>query len=293
MSSQKERTATLKTICKGLIYACAVEATKEEATVLFQGFASHVFLLVVSLSEHIKKVDSYGSQLSVDDDEETDEDSGGSYPLGCFLLTGPFAGKANPLVLNEAIVEVLGEALESTQRVALEAIQIFVKMSRGSSKASGKAEASDSLDECDVFFESLISVLFQASLSIPWNLRSGLYDGIFLVMDGLGRQWSDRFEVEAMHVAILGLKAAPKDIPAAAVQAFQFFSRVCDRLYTSPSLSSATVDGFIHDPLLDGIISNKNKDDKDENSVTTYASPSEGVVEMLINELSSEKQIVR
>lgn len=290
LRSQKARTATLKTICKGLMYACAIESTKEEAKIMFRGFASHVFLLIVSLSEYIKKIDSYGSQVSADEDE-ADEESCGSYPLGCFLLTGPFAGKANPLVLNEAIAEVLGESPESTQNVALGVIQSFVKMSRGSSKASGRARASDSLDECDVFFESLISVLFQASLSTPWNLRSGLHKGIFLVMDGLGREWSDRFEVEAMHAAILSLKTAPKDIPVAAIQAFQFFSRVCDKLYTSPGLSRATVDGFIQDPILDTNVEEKVYEEK--KSAAKRASPSEGVIDMLVNELTSVKQIVR
>jgi hypothetical protein len=110
-------------------------------------------------------------------------------------------------------------------------------------------------------------------------------------MDGLGREWSDRFEVEAMHVAILGLKTAPKDIPVAAVQAFQFFSRVCDRLYTSANLSSATTNGLIKDPLVDA--NTEDQDDKAKMSTDKHASPSEGVVGMLISELTSEKQIVR
>jgi len=306
LSAQKLRTKTLKTICKGLMYACTIDPTKEEATAVFKGFVSHVFLLVVSLSDHIKKIDSYGSQISSDgddvmtesggkkerqDSDESTDSSGGSYPLGCFLLTGPFVGKADPLVLNESIAEMLGESSESAQSIALDAIRSLIHMSRGSSKASGKTGTSDSLDECDVFFESLISALFQASLSTPWNSRSGLHDGIFVVMDGLGREWSDRFEVEAMHVAILSLKTAPKDIPIASVQAFQFFSRVCDRLYTSPTLSSATVDGFVQDPLTD--VSRKDHESEGKKSAPKYASPSEGVVNMLIGELASVKQIVR
>lgn len=297
--AQTLRTATLKTVCEGLMYACAIDPIQEEAKALFQGFFSHIFLLVVSLSEHIKKIDSYGSQVSVDEGDaaeakevqDSDSSGGGSYPLGCFLLTGPFVGKANPLVLNEAIAEILVGASKSTQRVALDAIDSLIQMSRGSSRKPQKAAATDSLDECDVFFESLISVLFQASLSTPWNSRSGIHDGIFLVMDGLGREWSDRFEVEAMHVAILGLKEAPKDIPVAAVEAFQFFSRVCDRLYSSPTLSSATVDGYIQDPLT-GVSSDDHDSDK-SNATASYASPSEGVVKMLISELPSVKQIVR
>lgn len=298
-SAQKLRTATLKTICKGLMYACAINPIKEEATTLFKGFISHVFLLVVSLSQHIKKIDSYGSQVSSNEMDESDgakeeegsDCSGGSYPLGCFLLTGPFVGKADPLVLNESIAEVLGGSSKSAHSVALDAIRSILQMSRGSSKASNKADASDSLDECDVFFESLISALFQATLSTPWNSRESLHDGIFLVMDGLGRKWSDRFEVEAMHVAILGLKTAPKDIPVASVQAFQFFSRVCDRLYTSPTLSKTTLDGFVQDPLTD--VSREDQGDDERKSAAKYDSPSEDVVKMLINELPSVKQIVR
>jgi hypothetical protein len=299
LTSQKIRSATLKTICEGLMYACAIDFTKEEASSLFKGFVSHVFLLVVSLSEHIKKIDSYGSHVSADDMDETDDakgeedsdSSGGSYPLGCFLLTGPFVGKADPLVLNESIAEVLVGPSKSAQKVALEAITVLIQMSRGSSKKSGKADASDSLDECDVFFESLISALFQASLSAPWNSRSGIHEAIFLVMDGLGRQWSDRFEVEAMHVALLGLKEAPKDIPVASVQAFQFFAGVCNRLYTSPTLLSANSGDFVQDPLTG--ISKEKQDPEEKKAAANYASPSEGVVSMLIGELASVKQIVR
>lgn len=298
-TSQKIRSATMKTICEGLMYACAIDSTKEEASSLFKGFVSHVFLLVVSLSDHIKKIDSYGSHISADYMDETDdakgeedcESSGGSYPLGCFLLTGPFVGKANPLVLNESIAERFVGPSKSAQKVALEAITVLIQMSRGSSKKSGKAGASDSLDECDVFFESLISALFQASLSAPWNSRSGIHDAIFRVMDGLGRQWSDRFEVEAMHVALLGLKEAPKDIPVASVQAFQFFAGVCDRLYTSPTLSSANSGDFVQDPLTG--ISKEKQDPEEKKAAANYASPSEGVVSMLIGELASVKQIVR
>lgn len=299
-NAQNVRTETLKKLCEGLMYACAIGPIKEEATREFKGLMSYLFLLVMSLSEHIKKIDSYGSYVSADDDDvmaesgskADEEDSGGSYPLGCFLLTGPFIGRADPLVLNESIAQVLCRPSRSVQIVALDAISSFVDMFHEASRASGKSGASDSLDECDVFFESLISSLFQATLSTPWNLRTGLNNGIFKLMDGLGRKWSDRFEVEAMHVAILGLKTAPKDIPVAAVLAFQFFSAICDRLYTSPTLSSSTVNGFITDPLTS--VGRKDSDDaEDKKAAAKYASPSEGVVSMLVGELSSRKQIVR
>ena len=305
-STQKVRTSTLKKICMGLMYASAIDPIKEEARSLFKGFYSHVFSLVVSLGQHILRTDSYGSRISSDvEDEttakrETDKSSregedgdckGGSYPLGCFLLTGPFVGKADPLVLNEAISEVLGGSSRRAQRVALDAIRDLLTRLRGSSKTPGKAGISDSLDDCDVFFESLISALFQASLSARWNSRSGINDGIFLLMDGLGQKWCDRFEVEAMHVAILGLKTAPRDIPVAAIQAFQFFARICDNLYKSPTLSIATVDSVILDPLLDA--SCEDQDGEESNVAANRASPSEDVVNMLICELASAKQIMR
>ena len=203
-------------------------------------------------------------------------------------------------MFNKAIAEVLCGASPTARRVGLEVIRCLLQMSQslseGSSTSSESNEASkspacESVSGTDPLFESLISSLCRASLSSPWTSRQELYDGIFLIMDGLGRQWSARFEVEVMHVAILGLKTAPRDIPSAAIKAFQFFSQMCARLYGSPRISKRAEKDVIQDPL--AVAASVEQEIEEGKSVRRGSLPSDAVMRMIIADLASVKQIVR
>jgi hypothetical protein len=147
--------------------------------------------------------------------------------------------------------------------------------------------------DCDMFFESLIAALCRACLSSPWNSRSGLYEAILLVVGGLGPKWGSCFEVEVIHVALLGLKTAPKDIPVAAIKAFHFFSRVCTALYSTPTSTIGAEEHLIRDPIMvvDSEEMEIGSDGKKSSSGCT--SMSEAVVQILVGELASVKHIVR
>jgi hypothetical protein len=314
------------------MYASAIDPIREEAAALIKGFASHIFLLLVSLRQHISRIDGFGSRIpgssggdttadtekqdseetadtEKQDSEETVESQNegvqtariDSNPLGCFLLTGPFLGKADPFVLNEAIAEMLVESSPRTQCVVLDVIRSLLQMSHGPSEENATSnEATEASvppklcpSGCDIFFESLIAALCRVSLASPWNSRSGLNEAIFLIMDGLGPKWSIRFEVEVMHVALLGLKTAPKDIPVAAIKAFQFFSQLCAKLYSSPtpSTGTGTEEDLIRDPIT--VIDLEELATDGRKLATECTPPSEAVVQMLIGELASVKHIVR
>lgn len=314
------RTEKLKIICKGFMYASAIDPIREEAMALIRGFAFHIFLLVVSLRQHISRLDGFGSRIPGSSGDETTgetekEDSDDavesqkegvqtaridSNPLGCFLLTGPFLGKADPFVLSEAIAEVLFESSPSNQCVVLDLIRSLLQMSRGHSEENATSNEPTEVSvtpklcpsSCDIFFESLIAALCRVSIASPWNSRSGLNEAIFLIMDELGPKWSRRlFEVEVMHVALLCLKTAPKDIPVAAIKAFQFFSQVCAKLYRSPTLSTGTEVNLIRDPVT--VIDLEELETDGRKSSSECTPPSEAVVQMLIGELASVKHIVR
>jgi hypothetical protein len=116
-------------------------------------------------------------------------------------------------------------------------------------------------------------------------------DGIFLIMDKIGPIWSRRCEVEIMHVAILGLKSCPKEVPCAAIHAFQFFSQVCSKLYGYPTDVEKDV---IQDPLLvAGHVVRKVEEGAPEEEGSSSSTPSDAVIQMLLSELASVKQIVR
>jgi hypothetical protein len=279
-------------------------------------------LLLVSLRPHISRIDAFGSRIPASNDDVTSAKTEGgdsevtaerqeegmpkartdSNPLGCFLLTGPFIGKADPFVLNEAIAEVLVDSSPRTQSVVLDLIRSLLQTSQGSS--GGKVTRNEAIEvneppdlhpsDCDMFFESLVAALCRACLSSSWNSRSGLYEAILLIIGGLRPRWGSCFvEVEVIHVALLGLKTAPKDIPVAAIKAFQFFSRTCAALYSSAAPTTGTVEHLIRDPIM--VVDREEIDIESDGrkSSSGCTPPSEAVVQILVSELASVKHIVR
>jgi hypothetical protein len=114
-----------------------------------------------------------------------------------------------------------------------------------------------------------------------------------LIIEGLGPKWGSCFEVEVMHVALLGLKTAPKDIPVAAIKAFQFFSRACAVLYSSTAPTIGAEEHLIRDPIMvvDSEEMEIGSDGRKSSSGCTFMS--EAVVQILVSELASVKHIVR
>lgn len=315
-SDQSVTTANLRIICKGIIYASAIDCIEGEAGALVRGFVSHFFLLVTTLREHISRSDAYGSPIPGlcsgdgvvvgEKDSNAGHDDGAktvaveSNPLGCFLLSGPFVGKANPFVFNEAIAEILSESAfsSSSQKACLELIKCLLLVCTvplGDKAGVNPEGLSDPQRKChpacDIIFESLINALCRTSHSSMWNSRSGLHEGIFLIMDILGRKWSSRVQPEIMHLALLHLKTSPKDVPVASIKAFQFFSRVCSGLYGLPPPLTKTDAKVILDPLT-VVHSEEDKSLEQKLGANRY-SLAESVVHMLVGEIASVKQIVR
>lgn len=86
-----------------------------------------------------------------------------------------------------------------------------------------------------VLFEQLLSEFCLACFSNEWIDRTGVMDGIILLMRKLGLGWCKHFEVALLHTAIFVVKDAPSHVANACEDAMFFFVRVASFFYGSPA----------------------------------------------------------
>ncbi len=211
-------------------------------------------------------------------------------PFGYFRQAGPLEGMADPLVINEAIAEFLSETSTSAIQVGLESVSRLIRLAKQTFPHGEVPGAYAWRWGLTVFFENLLSTLFQACVSVTWNRRYGIQEGICEVLGGFGKEWSIKYELEIMTVALFSVKSACSEVANSSVEALEFFVRISFLMYGWDE-SSLCKDGFIHDMFacLSG--------EKEQRGATSVKSqlgrPSEAVLLLLLAELPSTKQLVR
>jgi hypothetical protein len=226
-------------------------------------------------------------------------------PFGYFEQTGPLRHMTNPMTLNKSLAEFLSQPSSPTNDVGLDLLKhlILLPQQLGTNdhdlRHGEKKVNPGGLDRGSmVYFENLLSALCEQCVSSDWNRRDGLYKGICLVMETLGTSWSQKYELEVMNVALFALKSVPKEISVAAAKGFQFLIRVCSGLYGCPKYFESGEGPFVFDILSvpggkDVPPSKRDKPTGSSRETTPSFSPCDDVLQILITEMASTKEIVR
>ena len=313
---KKAREAQLQTIGIGLMYGCAIDSISLDALLLLKGFYTHLFLIVKSHHKSFVRIDANGSSLTqvdgvdrtaeeVEGKESSDEpldmfdDTLGSLkPFGYFDQTGPLRQKPNPMILNYSLAFFLTDSSPRIIRVGLKILQHVLRIPRQLHvKNPDEKEVKLSFSGMDrgslIFFENLLYALCEKCVASNWNRREGIYESICMVMGELGVEWSRKYEMEIMHVALFSVKSVPREMASAGIRAFNFLVRVCSGLYGKPDFDTSEGAPFVWDILA---ITGDKEDHPCNNSArleNRLVRPCEEVLHILISEMASTKQIVR
>lgn len=304
----------LETVGLGLMFGCVVTSVQKEALAYTRGFLTNMFLIVMSHQNHFVRVDANGSSLlrqrnaelaSNDASQQTSSDDlvedgmGSLKPFGYFEQTGPLRHMTNPMILNNSLAEFLSQSCPRSNDVGLDLLkhllslpqQLRVKTADETKKEKGETFE---LDRGSIFFfENLLRVLIEKCVSVDWNRREGLYNGIYVMIETLGYAWAKKYESEILYVALFSLKSIPNEMSIAAVKAFQFLIRVCSGLYGTPTHGVTEETPFVFDTL-SSPDSNETRNSKESSKVVKPVScPCDDVLQTVITEMASTKQMVR
>jgi len=313
---------SLKLIIRGLIIGSSIVSIQEDCCMLLKGLSSHFLFIAVTHGAYIHRIDSNGCRIpnrptSVDitaenreneeripgETSDSQQKSSSCAPFGYFEFSGPLQGKVDLFSLNEAIGEYLRSPTPSCDKVLPMLISHLLETFNELKKNDPTNVLSSG---ADAFFENLLCVFCNLCASLTWNRASTSYDGLCALIGGLGMNWSKRYELEIMHAAILAVKKCPKEIPYAGVKSFQLFADICSKIYGEPSKWTDIDDDstlMIRDPLhlpnekkttSSSATENLNNNIRTGDEATSQTQcPSEEVLHVLINELSSISHIVR
>lgn len=210
--------------------------------------------------------------------------------------------------MNKIIAEVWAKDRPGTTKSALLVISHINNLvksidSQIFSKDMDQAEKdSTHILKCtDIFFESMVYELCQACLSHDWNNRPGLFDGICNIIGLTNQQLRHKFEVELLHVAFFCLKDYPNEVFRAGKEALYFFLRIMYLLYGGPpgwkTASAVLIRDVLSLPedlsLLKTAFAELQKGPRKSTHINSCQPSSDSIVDMLVNELCSSKQIVR
>ena len=313
--ASSQRSECLKAIVKGLLYGLSVSCVKLDSRICAKGVFHYVLGVLKSFQEHVVKIDANGSRLpdggatndypptprQVDSNDvdvaaskrETaklashPEELGSLRPFGYFEVTAPL-DLLNPFGVCEVIAEMMSQP---TTRIQSNVVEFFEEVLRESidspTSNSSEVDLSEISAAQSAFYETLLEALCRFAETKPWNLVSGLRSAILMMTEVLGSRWAMQYEVELVHTAILSLKRSGKETPFAGVRAFQFFVSIFVSLYGHP----VKWDSITCVPDVLAI-------DKDYESTVRGTSggcttPSDAVLNILIIELASTKQLVR
>ena len=135
-----------------------------------------------------------------------------------------------------------------------------------------------------ILFEHLLSEFCLACFSKEWIARTGVMDGLILLMRKLGLGWCKHFEVALLHTAIFVVKDAPSHIANACKDSMFFFVRVTSFFYGSPASWEGSPN--IHDILSpDG--------DSQISSPAEPVSVSTASLTLVVAEIASTNALVR
>jgi hypothetical protein len=301
----------------GLMLSCAIESISESAIRFAKGLLTHSFVVVISHQSCFIRIDANGSRIGSEDDgveavgsTEFFEDGLGSLkPFGYFEQAGSLQGCTNPLIVNRSLAELLSQPSARAREIGLDMVHHLLNLaeSLNLNQADTKHQNPNEINRgALVFFESLLSSLCEKCIVTKWNRRDGLHSGICLVLQKMGNSWSRKYEIEVMNVALFALKSVPREMSMASVKAFEFVIRVCvamygqakvlgeggfvfDALASKPELKEHT-DNEIEDPSDTTPMEKTSEQDEKESPL---CHPCEEVLQILITEMSSTKNILR
>ena len=296
----------LQKVAEGLLYGSIVKDQEiaSECKVLFKGLGNHILLLLSSQSHFVARLDGKGSIIkdnrsalsSSPSSSTSSKHSSQPVPLmGSFRLLAPLHEGADPFVINHALVSMLCDGSGDAREAALEMIKYLVMRAKEMAPADAEVAVNHLL------FEHLLSTLLQACLDKPWNLKSGAYDGIFLLCKSLSLAFAAPFETQIMTAAIFILKDSPREVSSAAVEGSLGF--LVHMLTFFHGDMEAEDDVWVDTLALPGAAAIAKAGDKENNEAEADAMEVEGAVDfkppppetlqMLTNELTSSKHIVR
>ena len=252
----------LRRVSYGLMLSCCIQGISSESMPFAKGMLANTFLLVVSHQNCFVRIDANGSEVRFHDDLSGDaqgesacdifEDVVGSLkPFGYFGRSGCLKYAANPLVVNGALAELLADASEKVQHVALELLEYVMDLAASVADDSELSDFPEKIHRgCLVFYEHLLGALCEKCTAMKWGRRDGIYRGICTVLSKLGAKWSRKYEIEVMHVVLLSLKSVPREMSMASMKTFEFGVRVCGLLYGEfeTSENCVIVDEFLSKP---------------------------------------------
>jgi len=284
-----QKTECLKAIVKGLLFGSCVESVQQDSTTCAKGVFLYFLGVLTSLREHVIRIDANGSRLSEDGPTKASlsNELGSLSPFGYFELTSPF-DMLNPFVLCEALAEMLSEPTRAIQSHVLKFFEEVLRESIALAESPSNGIDIDATNSAQLaFYETLLEALCRFAVTKSWNTVSGLRSAILKMIDLLGSRWAKQYEVELIHAAISSVKNAGKEIPYAGVKAFQFFVSIFVALYGKP----ANWDSITFVP--DVLAIDKDKEILKGDDPTVLSMPSDAVLNLLIIELASTKQLVR
>ena len=306
------KTASLKLIGMGLFYATAYDLLKDEAIILLEGLVTH---LVTTVEKHSCDVKYLGTQVpgthlgsngSQKDEKLMDspvrdaQESSGKFkslsPFGQFVLTGFLKrSKIDFFIINEIIVDALAERKNALTERALKIISYIASM------ANRKSVEKNEKNAAELFIENLLSSLCQACLSLDWNSRGGIFDGICYLLSIMESRWCLKFDVNLMHVAIFSLKDSSSIVTQAERQSLNFYFRIIYFLFGSSNSWQSNTSNHIHDVLsipkdplgVKESDTSKTSLGPSKDKPRTMQRPSDNILGMLLSELTSAHHVVR
>ncbi len=302
----------------GLMLGCAIESVGDECLQFAKGFLTNAFAVVVSHQCCFSRVDANGSTISSEEKvlgkvatiDFFHDDLGSLKPFGYFEQTGALQKRTNPLAVNKSLAELLAQPSSRARDVGLILLRHILKLpdTFDLTQSSEDRIPEEMHRGVLILFDSLLSALCEKCIVTKWNRREGLYSGICLLLQEMGGEWSRKYEMEVMNVALFSLKSVPREMSMASVKAFEFVVQVCITLYGAINVPD---DGIIFD-ILASEAAVKDDTAKVENSTEDPSisakqneimevnreevplfHPSNDVLQILITELASTRNILR
>ncbi len=298
-------TKTLKLICRGLFYATNVSCVHSEALSLINGLAFQMINFVaLSLKDISRSNDSevvakeQGKSGEINSSQKQAKVVGGKLqpllPFGCFTFSGHMKTRRYCLVLNEVIPEVLKSGNSDEIRLALATVKKVVdctKVCDEDRRATEESKSMLQLSCTDIFVENMLHHFCHTCLAAEWQERSGIYDGITYLLKLMGKEWSSKFEVELIHVAIFCIKDHPQEVAVADKEALSFFFKILSTMY------STLADNDSLEKIYDNVCVLGQKESKSEarqeKRILNNKKVSEAICSIMIGELGSSNSAVR
>jgi hypothetical protein len=210
--------------------------------------------------------------------------------FGCMIPTVAEMATStlSEIILRSYSVAVKNSLVKFLAEPSSHAVDAGIRVLRLVIEAKYSDSARSSLD-------GLMSDFCASCCSLGWVERKGIQDSMLFLMDEMGSEWSQTFELEIFTAALMSVKSVPSELSCAVVNSLRFFIGACARLYGTPWRGGESEDDEEELWLFDVLLKDESKLDEARSNApsTSVCCPSEDVVRMLLQELVSPQQIVR